>query len=168
MDSNPQTINCNRCRKSRKSATVSALCPLGPLSALAALLDRVGIPGPRGTARYHTFVIHVDLQNQMVDVGYEYSQYSAATVRLTYIYGTTEYDWVQFRTDCETYAGAGLLASCLRCQSCCLLYACLVLALCLFYGCFMFASRLLYACFMLSSCSPPFSPASKDSIARES
>ena len=45
MDSNPQTINCNRCRKSRKCATVSAL---------AALLDRV----PLGTPRYHTFVIH--------------------------------------------------------------------------------------------------------------
>ena len=53
MNSNPQTINCNRCRKSRKCDTV---CPGCPLSAGSALLDRVGFPGPRGTPRYHTFV----------------------------------------------------------------------------------------------------------------
>ena len=52
MDSNPQTINCNRCRKSRKCDTGSAV------AAGATLLDRVGFPGPRGTPRYHTFVIY--------------------------------------------------------------------------------------------------------------
>ena len=50
MDSNPQTINCNRCRKSRKCATV---CPLSPFS------DRVGFPGPLDTPHYHTFVNHL-------------------------------------------------------------------------------------------------------------
>ena len=50
VNSNPQTINCNRCRKTRKSATVSAVSAVGPL------VDRVGFPGLRGTARYHTFV----------------------------------------------------------------------------------------------------------------
>ena len=54
MDSNPQTINCNRCRKSRKCDTVAALAAL---AAGSALLDAVGFPVPLGTPRYHTFVI---------------------------------------------------------------------------------------------------------------
>ena len=61
MDSNPQTINCNRCRKSRNCATVC------PLAALSAFLDRVGFPGPVGTARYPTFVSALSLQTSALE-----------------------------------------------------------------------------------------------------
>ena len=48
VDSNPQTINCERCRKSRQCDTI------GPLSAL---VDRVHLLMPLGTPRYNTFVM---------------------------------------------------------------------------------------------------------------
>ena len=59
MDSNPQTINCNRCRKSRKCDTVY------PVYAVCPLLDAVGFPVPLGTPRYHTFVTAQQLHFQV-------------------------------------------------------------------------------------------------------
>ena len=40
-----------------QSSALAALAALSALSALSALVDRIGFPGPRGTAHYHTFVM---------------------------------------------------------------------------------------------------------------
>ena len=47
---------------------ISQICQSSALAALAALVDRVGFPGPRGTACYHTFVIPEErLQRKLHD-----------------------------------------------------------------------------------------------------
>ena len=80
MDSDPQTINCNRCRRSRKCDTVAAL---------TALLDRDHFLMPLGTPRYHTFVT-VLLYCLVVyllctTVFSVYSQFFTAQIGATYI-----------------------------------------------------------------------------------